>query len=58
MGWVEGEWREGVQCEDAPCCGCCGPQGDGSDTDSGMSKDDYMELYARDDFDFDMVEDY
>ncbi len=19
----------GVRCEDAPCCGCCGPQGDG-----------------------------
>jgi hypothetical protein len=21
--------RSGGMCEDAPCCGCCGPQGDG-----------------------------
>jgi hypothetical protein len=22
--------RKSGPCEDAPCCGCCGPQGDGS----------------------------
>lgn len=25
MGWWGGEWIEGRKCEDAPCCGCCGP---------------------------------
>jgi Fe-S-cluster-containing hydrogenase component 2 len=24
MGWIDGEYVEGVNCEDAPCCGCCG----------------------------------
>lgn len=25
MGWNGGEFIEGTTCEDAPCCGCCGP---------------------------------
>jgi len=30
----QGDWhteykRKHGRCEDAPCCGCCGPQGDG-----------------------------
>lgn len=28
MGWWGGEWVEGSMCEDAPCCGCCGPGSD------------------------------
>lgn len=46
MGWVEGEWQEGVMCEDAPCCGCCGPHGDGPDRFGGEDEpydpDDYL----------------
>lgn len=37
-------------CEDAPCCGCCPRDPD----DSGMTKDDYLNLMSRDDYDEDM----
>jgi len=30
MGWYGGEWVNGP-CEDAPCCGCCGPSLDRAD---------------------------
>lgn len=36
MGWWGGEWIENAMCEDAPCCGCCGP---GSD-DPAWSRDE------------------
>jgi hypothetical protein len=29
----EGSW--GRPCEDAPCCGCCGPEADGGSIDDG-----------------------
>ena len=29
----EGAW--GRPCEDAPCCGCCGPEADGGSIDDG-----------------------
>lgn len=37
MGWRGGEWVEGVACEDAPCCGCCGTNlyGTNEGADSG-----------------------
>lgn len=31
MVWIGGERVRGSRCEDAPCCGCCGPGGDDSD---------------------------
>jgi hypothetical protein len=49
MGWTEqGQWSETAICEDAPCCGCCGPQGDG---EYEAEYDDYYdgardEMYA------------
>lgn len=27
--WAGEHKRKHGRCEDAPCCGCCGPQGDG-----------------------------
>ena len=30
-------------CEDAPCCGCCGPQGDGVIYDEPYDPDDYLD---------------
>lgn len=52
MGWVEGVFVEGVPCEDAPCCGCCGPHGDGPDRlggeDEPYDPDDYLD-YGRED---------
>lgn len=29
------------RCEDAPCCGCCGPQGDGDYYGTGIGGDYY-----------------
>lgn len=34
-------------CEDAPCCGCCGPHGDGVYYDEPPEYDDYFD--GRDD---------
>jgi hypothetical protein len=51
MGWRDGEWIEGRSCEDAPCCGCCGPARDAADDayhaergyyDDDMLNYDYM----------------
>jgi hypothetical protein len=36
MGWIGGEYIEGADCEDAPCCGCCGPEA----VDEGFFYDD------------------
>jgi hypothetical protein len=34
-GWYGGEYDEArPYCEDAPCCGCCGPQGDDQPEDA------------------------
>lgn len=44
MGWYGGEWIEGRTCEDAPCCGCCGPEWTSGDS-------------VRDDFDHDFWDD-
>lgn len=35
-------------CEDAPCCGCCGPQGDGVIYDEPPDLDDYYDRSDRD----------
>lgn len=45
IGWENN--RNGI-CEDAPCCGCCGPQGD------GVIYDEPPEPY--DDYDTDVCE--
>lgn len=44
MGWIEGEWVEGVPCEDAPCCGCCGH---GVYGDNDPEPDPYEEYLNR-----------
>jgi len=31
-------------CEDAPCCGCCGPQGDGVIEDEPYELDELFDL--------------
>lgn len=37
-------------CEDAPCCGCCGPQGDGRyDPDEPPELDDHYDPYVCED---------
>lgn len=42
-------------CEDAPCCGCCGPFGDGSD-DGGPSDEEIKEgIFAMSADEFDEV---
>jgi hypothetical protein len=33
-------------CEDAPCCGCCGPQGDGVIYDEPDDYNDYFDSSA------------
>lgn len=38
MVWVGGERVRGSRCEDAPCCGCCGP---GSDDPAYHEPDPY-----------------
>ncbi len=37
-------------CEDAPCCGCCGPQGDGRIYDEPPDPDDFDD-YWPDEYD-------
>lgn len=39
MGWYGGEWVSGP-CEDAPCCGCCGPMGDDRPDERAWSWED------------------
>ena len=36
-------------CEDAPCCGCCGPQGDGVIYDEPPDPDDDFYPYDEED---------
>jgi hypothetical protein len=41
-------------CEDAPCCGCCGPQGDGVINDDPPDPDDFdFDYYGNDDYEED-----
>lgn len=54
MGWYAGEWVAGP-CEDAPCCGCCGPSGD--DRPEDRHEDDGWCWYESDEDDYDEDED-
>lgn len=49
MGWWGGEWIEGSNCEDAPCCGCCGPGSD--DPAWSLSEPDPYDSWGDQDFD-------
>lgn len=46
LGWENNP--NGI-CEDAPCCGCCGPQGDGVISDEPPDPDFDQEFDPYDD---------
>lgn len=54
-----GPWENNPRgiCEDAPCCGCCGPQGDGQyDSDPYEEYDSYIDRMVEaqhEDYDYD-----
>jgi hypothetical protein len=50
MPWREGEWVEHGTCEDAPCCGCCGPSGDGGSMDWLSEQEAMYENYDEEEF--------
>ena len=54
MSWAWENNPRGI-CEDAPCCGCCGPHGDSQISDEPPEPDDF-EPYDYDDEDY-VVED-
>lgn len=43
MGIIGWENNPNGICEDAPCCGCCGPHGDGVIYDDPPEYDDYYD---------------
>lgn len=46
--WWGGELVPGTRCEDAPCCGCCGP---GSDDPAYQESDEPFEPVGAEDYD-------
>jgi hypothetical protein len=46
LGWENNP--NGI-CEDAPCCGCCGPQGDGVIYDEPPDYDQDFDQYDEED---------
>jgi hypothetical protein len=50
MAWRDGEWTDVGVCEDAPCCGCCGPGSDDPSWRGGEDPPDVDEWYDSDGF--------